>query len=283
MKRIDFKNIALGIFITSLLVAGLILLPGVVLASSDFQAAGTGTATASATAGLPATGTSTYIVQPVDTLSSIALAHGVTVMSIVNANPQIKDPNFIVNGEKLTIPAPDLKPGESIWAGYNFNAYPSVAQFLSGLAATGPQGTATAAAPGVATATPGIPATGPSTYVIQPPDTLSSVALAHRVTVQSILDANPSIGNPNIVFVGEKINIPAPNLKPGESIWAGYNFNAHPSAGAAAGAAAAGTATAAAPAATSAAPAATATATTAPAATTPAAMPSETPTATPTP
>ncbi len=275
MKRIDFKNIALGMFITIMLVTGLILLPGVVLASNNFQAAGTATETASATAGLPATGTSTYIVQPVDTLSSIALAHGVTVMSIVNANPQIKDPNFIVNGEKLTIPAPDLKPGESIWAGYNFSAYPSVAQFLSGLAATGPQGTGTPAAPGVsATATPGIPATGPSAYVVQPPDTLSSIALAHRVTVQSILDANPSIGNPNIVFVGEKITIPAPNLKAGESIWAGYNFSAHPAAGAAAGA----TTTAAAPAAATATVAAPAAATE-----TPMAMPSETPTVTPTP
>lgn len=230
MKRVDFKNITLGLGITILLLAGLILLPGVVLASGAyFDAAGTATVTASAT-GLAATGMSTYIVQPIDTLSSIAVAHGVTVMNIMNANPQIADPNVIRNGERLNIPAPDLKAGESVWSGYDFNRWPSAAAFLAGLPATGASGTATPQAVGAVTATPGIPATGPTNYTVSTVDTLSSIALAHNVTIMSILQANTSIGNPNIIFPGERITIPAPNLKAGQSIWSGYDFNKYPSA-----------------------------------------------------
>lgn len=44
-----------------------------------------------------------YVVQAGDTLSGIALAHGVSVASIVSANG-IRDPNFIVEGQELTIP-----------------------------------------------------------------------------------------------------------------------------------------------------------------------------------
>jgi morphogenetic protein associated with SpoVID len=48
-----------------------------------------------------------HIVVPGDTLSEIALRHGLTVQEIQDANPEIQDPNFIVVGQRIGIPLPD--------------------------------------------------------------------------------------------------------------------------------------------------------------------------------
>jgi len=50
--------------------------------------------------------------------------------------------------------------------------------------------------------------TGSLIYVIKPGDTLFAIALAHRTTVDAIVKANPHITNPNLIFVGETLNIP---------------------------------------------------------------------------
>jgi LysM repeat protein len=140
--------------------------------------------------------TTTYTVKSTDTLGSIALAHRVTVQSLIAANPNVKNPNIVFSGEMLTIPAPNLAPGESIWSGFR---------------STTTGGTA-------------IPVTGPAgTYIVKPKDTLGSIAFAHRVTVQSLAAANPTIKNFNVIFTGERLSIPAANLAPGESIWQGFS------------------------------------------------------------
>ncbi len=63
---------------------------------------------------------------------------------------------------------------------------------------------------------------GGQTYTVRAVDTLGSIAAAYRVTVNSILAANPGITNPNHLANGQQIVIPAPNLAPGKSIWDGY-------------------------------------------------------------
>ncbi len=50
-----------------------------------------------------------YVVKPGDTLYQIAKQFNTTVDNILAANPQIKDPNFIVPGEIIQIPK-GLKP-----------------------------------------------------------------------------------------------------------------------------------------------------------------------------
>jgi murein DD-endopeptidase MepM/ murein hydrolase activator NlpD len=45
-------------------------------------------------------------------------------------------------------------------------------------------------------------------YTIKKGDTLSGIAKANKTTVQKIMDANPSITNPNVIRAGAKINIP---------------------------------------------------------------------------
>lgn len=47
-------------------------------------------------------------------------------------------------------------------------------------------------------------------YVIQPGDTLSSIAQKFGVSVKAILAVNPQITNPNIIFAGRTIKIPCP-------------------------------------------------------------------------
>jgi GH25 family lysozyme M1 (1,4-beta-N-acetylmuramidase) len=50
--------------------------------------------------------------------------------------------------------------------------------------------------------------TGSLLYMIKPGDTLFAIALSHHTTVDAILKANPHITNPNLIFVGETLNIP---------------------------------------------------------------------------
>ena len=48
---------------------------------------------------------STYVVEPGDTLSQIARDYGVTVAQILAENPSITDPNLIHAGTTLTLPS----------------------------------------------------------------------------------------------------------------------------------------------------------------------------------
>ncbi|MDQ0899045.1 MULTISPECIES: LysM domain-containing protein [unclassified Paenibacillus] len=52
----------------------------------------------------------TYVVQPGDTLWSIAARFGTTVQAIMQAN-QLTDPNFVYAGLRLFIPVPGPGPG----------------------------------------------------------------------------------------------------------------------------------------------------------------------------
>lgn len=47
-------------------------------------------------------------------------------------------------------------------------------------------------------------------YIVQPGDTLFKIAQRFRTTVDAILAANPEIKDPNLIFAGQKIIIPAP-------------------------------------------------------------------------
>ncbi len=60
--------------------------------------------------------------------------------------------------------------------------------------------------------TPGATVTPPPgliSYVVQRGDTLSSIAYRFRTTVAAILQVNPQITNPNVIYAGQVILIPA--------------------------------------------------------------------------
>lgn len=52
-------------------------------------------------------------------------------------------------------------------------------------------------------------------YTIKPGDTLSALAQRYGTTVQALMQANPQIKNPNLIYVGATLNIPAqPTTQP---------------------------------------------------------------------
>ena len=54
-----------------------------------------------------------------------------------------------------------------------------------------------------------------SKYTVKAGDSLGSIAAAHQTTVEALLQANPSITNPDQIWAGQQLCIPAP-LDPGE-------------------------------------------------------------------
>jgi len=53
------------------------------------------------------------------------------------------------------------------------------------------------------------PTYGGSTYVVQQGDTLGKIAASRGTTVGAILAVNPQITNPNLIYAGQVINLPA--------------------------------------------------------------------------
>jgi LysM repeat protein len=135
----------------------------------------------------------TYTVVPGDTLSGIAARYGTSVSSLVQANPQIVDPDLIYPGQVLTI------PGSSIPSPFD----------------------------------PVIPdtGTGERTYTVRRGDTLSTVAARYGSTVSAITQRNPQITNPDLIYPGQVIIVPdpvpppvidpgiIPDTGPGESLY----------------------------------------------------------------
>lgn len=123
-----------------------------------------------------------YVVQPNDSLSKIARLFGVTVQALIEAN-NIKDPNIIVVGSELIIP-----DGEA-----EANVAP----------------TPVPAVPTIIVIPPG---SGPYYHTVQPNESVAKIARIYGVTVQALLDANPSINTETlIVLVGQQVLIPVNN------------------------------------------------------------------------
>ena len=136
-------------------------------ATSLSVAAATGAAatvpTASASSQAPGT---TYVVQPGDTLSSIAARYGTTAAALATANA-IADPNLIYAGQTLVVSASSAVPTAS----------------------------ASSQAPG-------------TTYVVQPGDTLSSIAARYGTTAAALATAN-AIADPNLIYAGQSLVVSA--------------------------------------------------------------------------
>lgn len=48
----------------------------------------------------------------------------------------------------------------------------------------------------------------PGTYTVQPGDSMWRIAVKYQIGVSEIIKANPQISNPNMIYPGQKINIP---------------------------------------------------------------------------
>ena len=116
-------------------------------------------------------GYSTYIVMRGDTLKSLANRFGTSMDVLVSLNADITNINVIYEGQRMIVPSG------------------------SGVPSTPPP------------ATPP-PASG-QTYTVQRGDTLRKIADRLNTTVDAILKVNPQISNPNLIYVGQVINLPA--------------------------------------------------------------------------
>ncbi len=116
-----------------------------------------------------------YTIQWGDTLWGLSRTYGATVDAIVQANPKITNPNLIFAGDTIEIPV-------------------------------GPTST-----PGPTTTIVPSPTTPPYyiTYVVQPGDTLTKIAIRFNTTIYAIMQANPQITNPNLIYAGQVLLIPS--------------------------------------------------------------------------
>lgn len=189
-----------------------------------------------------------YVVQPGDTLYSIAQRFGVTVQAILAVNPSITDPNLIFVGQVIIIPVPTptpvpcpiLRRGDRgpqvrrLQIALNTNGFspgpidgifgPATEravrnlQAARGLAVTGVVNVATWQALGfncgVVPTPPPRPTPTPTPtpgfdYIVQAGDTLFLIAARFGVTLQALLAANPQITDPNVIVPGQRIRVPS--------------------------------------------------------------------------
>jgi LysM repeat protein len=169
-------------------------------------------------------GTSVTVVSG-DTLRKIADRCGTTVSALQRANPEIGNGNLIYPGQSLLLPGTVLGTdggyviyivarGDTL-KGLALRFQSTVENIMAhnpsitnaNLIYEGQRLNIYAVAPGQ-TPPPPPPPVG-QTYWVQKGDTLRIIAAKFGTTVDSILKVNPNITNPNLIYVGQAINIPA--------------------------------------------------------------------------
>ncbi len=131
----------------------------------------------------------TYTIQPGDTLSVVARKTGFSLGQILNANPSLTNPNLIFVGQVINL------PGSSA----SLPAPAPVAPVSNAAEVVQPAPTA---APAEVAAPSG------STYVVEPGNTLSIIARRIGTSLRELLNANPQLDNPNVIYPGQTLNTP---------------------------------------------------------------------------
>lgn len=138
-------------------------------------------------------------VRPGDTIWQLAINNATTVRAIVEKNRLPRGGQLIHPGQKLLVPgavtAPRREPGKG--------------------------------------ARPARPTPRTTMYTIRPGDTLSSIAVRHRIPLRALIAANRArVPDPSLVYAGQRIALPAgtaptPPPKPAatsENTFAGYTY-----------------------------------------------------------
>ncbi len=166
---------------------------------------------------------SSVIVQNGDTLLKIANRCGTTVSALKLANPQIGSGNLIYPGQSLLLPGTILGSdgGYFIYIVARGDSLKGLAvrfaTTVDALLAANPEitnpnviyeGQHVKVYDSQTTPPPPPPPSGQA-YYVQRGDTLRKIASKFSTTVDALLRANLQIGNPNVIYVGQAINIPA--------------------------------------------------------------------------
>ena len=170
-----------------------------------------------------------YTVQPGDTLFLIAQRFGVSLQALIQANPQIPDPNTIFPGQRICVPTGVVvpPPPPACPGGFIYRVQPGDTLFfiaqrfgvtLQALIQANPQiPDPNVLVPGQLICVPTIPTAPPPPpppcpngvlYMVAPGDTLFLIAQAFGVTLQALIAANPQIPDPNLIVPGQLICVP---------------------------------------------------------------------------
>jgi len=178
---------------------------------------------------IPPVGTIQIYVSAGETLTSISQRTGISLQVIIDANPQIVDPDLISVGQIINIPlvtvAEDLlriviKPGDTlsffarvfgITVEQILEANPGIVdpdEIFPGQIVSIPASVPVGPNPGFTTAQ----------YLVRPGDTLFAIAQQFGLSLSSLIAVNPQIPNPNIILINQVINLPvtppAPPIPP---------------------------------------------------------------------
>jgi peptidoglycan endopeptidase LytE len=121
-------------------------------------------------------GYGTYIVEPGDTLKTIADRYGTTMANLASMN-SLYNYDLIYVGQVLRVP------------NGNVNAYTPPVSYPAPVQQAAPVST--------------------GTYVVTWGDTLRKIADRLNINVNDLIAVNPQLWNPNLIFIGQVINIPA--------------------------------------------------------------------------
>lgn len=158
-----------------------------------------------------------YIVARGDTLRSLAARFNSSVDLILAHNSSITNANVIYEGQRLTIydkgagnpPPPPPSGGQTYYVQKGDTLRKIAAKFstsVDALLKLNPQiSNPNVIYVGQAITAPG--SSDPATYVVQKGDTLRIIANKFGTTVDNLLRLNPNIKNPNVIYVGQVLNV----------------------------------------------------------------------------
>ncbi|MCS7051300.1 MAG: LysM peptidoglycan-binding domain-containing protein, partial [Thermomicrobium sp.] len=162
---------------------------------------------------------SVHIVQPGETLSAIAVRYGVSLAELVRLNG-ISDPDLIFAGSRLSIPAPvavsarihRVQPGETLTAiAQRYGV--AVASLVAANRLDDPHRILVGQTLVIPPRNGGDRTLGSGReYVVQPGDTLTSVAKRFGVAIQELATAN-GLSDPNRVLAGQVLVIPEQKIE----------------------------------------------------------------------
>ena len=164
-------------------------------------------------------GTFSYIVQPGDTMFTIARRFGVSLQDLIDANPQIPDPSRLVPGQIVCVPTITCPTGTFSYTVVQGDTMFSIAQKfnvpLNELIAANPQipnpslifPGQTVCVPRTSQPPSGCPS-GTFAYTVKSGDSMWSIAKKFGVSLDALIRANPQIPNPSQIKPGQVVCVP---------------------------------------------------------------------------